>query len=204
MDVWAARHEKIVAAISWSALSVAWALLVAVMSLAAGFAANSTALVGFGLSSLVDGIASTILVRRFRHERLDLKPSDELERRAAQGIGVILLLIGVYLSIRAVMALADESRPDASSLGIVLTSASVIVLPVLAMAKLRLAGPLGSQALRADGVLSAAGALLAAATLCALALEVVLDLWWADSIAALLIAAILLREGTLTLRSIRG
>jgi divalent metal cation (Fe/Co/Zn/Cd) transporter len=179
-------------------------VLVAFASLGAGFVANSTALVGFGLSSLVDGIASTILVRRFRHERLDLKPSDELERRAAQGIGVILLLISVYLSVRAVMALADESRPEASPLGIVLTSASMIVLPVLAIAKLRLAGPLGSQALRADGVLSAAGAVLAAATLSALALEAGLDLWWADSIAALLIAAILLREGTLTLRTTRG
>jgi divalent metal cation (Fe/Co/Zn/Cd) transporter len=85
-----------------------------------------------------------------------------------------------------------------------LTSASVIVLPVLAMAKLRLAGHLGSQALRADGVLSGAGAVLAAGTLSALAFDAVLDLWWADSIAALLIAAILLREGTLTLRSTRG
>jgi hypothetical protein len=71
-------------------------------------------------------MASTILVRRFRHERLDLKPSDELERRAAQAIGVILVLIAVYLSVRAVGALADGSGPEASPLGIVLTSASVI------------------------------------------------------------------------------
>jgi divalent metal cation (Fe/Co/Zn/Cd) transporter len=198
------RHDRIVAAIRWCALSVAWALLVAFTSLGAGFAANSTALVGFGLSSLVDGMASTILVRRFRHERLDLRPSDELERRAAQAIGVILLLIAVYLSVRAVKALADGSGPEASPLGVVLTTASVIVLPVLGMAKLRLAGPLGSQALRADGVLSAAGAVLAAATLSALALDAALDWWWADSIAALLIAAILLREGTLTLGSTRG
>ena len=149
-------------------------------------------------------MASTILVRRFRHERLDLKPSDELERLAAQAIGVILLLIAVYLSVRAVKALADGSVPEVSPLGIVLTSASVIVLPILAIAKLRLADPLGSQALRADGVLSAAGAGLAAATLSALALDAALDSGWADSLAALLIAAILLREGTLALRSTRG
>lgn len=181
---------------------MAWALLVAFASLAAGFAAHSTALVGFGLSSLVDGTASLILVRRFRHERLDLRPSDELERRAAQAIGLILLLIAGYLAVRAINALADGSGPKSSSLGVVLTGASVLVLPVLAGAKLRLAGPLQSQALRADGVLSAAGALLAAATLLGLLLNTTLDWWWADSVAALMISVVLLREGGLTLRSV--
>jgi divalent metal cation (Fe/Co/Zn/Cd) transporter len=203
VDAAAARHDQIVAATQWCALSVAWALLVAFTALAAGFAANSTALVGFGFSSLVDGTASSILVRRFRHERLDVRPSDELERRAAQAIGVILLLIAVYLAVRAISALADGSGPEPSSLGVVLTGASMLVLPVLAVAKLRLAGPLESQALRADGVLSGAGALLAAATLLGLLLNTTLDWWWADSVAALMIAAVLLREGSLTLQSVR-
>jgi divalent metal cation (Fe/Co/Zn/Cd) transporter len=182
---------------------VAWALLVAVTSLAAGFAANSTALVGFGLSSFVDGTASSILVRRFRHERLDVRPTDELERRAAQTIGVILLLIAGYLAVRAISALADGSGPESSSLGVLLTGASMLVLPVLAGAKLRLAGPLESHALRADGILSAAGAILAVATLMGLLLNTTLDWWWTDSVAALMIAAVLLREGSLTLESVR-
>lgn len=202
MDAPAARHDQIVAAIRWCALSIAWALLVAFLSLAAGFAANSTALVGFGLNSLVDGTASSILVWRFRHERRAVRPSDELERRAAQGIGVILLLIAGYLAVRAISALADGSGPQASSLGVVLTGASMFVLPVLAGAKLRLAGPLESHALRADGVLSAAGAVLAVATLVSLLLDTTLDWWWADSVAALMIAAVLLREGGLTLQSV--
>ena len=203
MDAQAARHDQIVAAIRWCALSVAWALLVAVTSLAAGFAANSTALVGFGLSSFVDGTASSILVRRFRHERLDVRPTDELERRAAQTIGVILLLIAGYLAVRAISALADGSGPESSSLGVLLTGASMLVLPVLAGAKLRLAGPLESHALRADGILSAAGAILAVATLMGLLLNTTLDWWWTDSVAALMIAAVLLREGSLTLESVR-
>jgi divalent metal cation (Fe/Co/Zn/Cd) transporter len=204
VDAPARRDYQIVAAIRWSALSVAWALLVAFASLAAGFAANSTALVGFGLSSFVDGTASLILVRRFRHERLDLRPSDELERRAANAIGVILILIALYLAVRAVLALAEGSGPEPSPLGVALTTASVLVLPVLARAKLRLAGPLESQALRADGVLSAAGAGLAAAALAGLALNTTLDWWWADSVAALMIATVLLREGSLTLQSLRS
>jgi divalent metal cation (Fe/Co/Zn/Cd) transporter len=203
VDASNARHDSIAAAIRWCALSVAWALLVAVTSLAAGFAADSTALVGFGLASLLDGTASSVLVRRFRHERLDLRPSDELERRAAQAIGAVMFLIAGYLAVRAVIALADGSGPESSALGVVLTGASILVLPVLAVAKLRLAKPLASQALRADGVISAAGAVLAAATLLGLVLNTALDLWWADSIAALLIAVVLAREGGLTLQSTR-
>jgi divalent metal cation (Fe/Co/Zn/Cd) transporter len=71
---------------------------------------------------------------------------------------------------------------------------------VLAAAKLRLSGRLGSRALRADGVLSTAGAALAAAALIGLAVSTGLDLWWADSVAALLIALVLIRESVLTLR----
>jgi divalent metal cation (Fe/Co/Zn/Cd) transporter len=203
MDASSARPDCVVAAILWCGLSVGWALLVGATSLAAGLAANSTALVGFGLNSLVDGTASSILVWRFRHERLGARPSDELERRAAQAIGVILLLIALYLGARAISALAEGSAPEASPLGVALTSASMLVLPVLARAKLRLAAPLESQALRADGVLSAAGAMLAAATLASLVLNTALDWWWADSVAALLIATALLREGRLTLQSAR-
>jgi divalent metal cation (Fe/Co/Zn/Cd) transporter len=203
VDAAANRHRLIVDATRWTALSVAWALLVAVASLAAGFAANSTALIGFGLSSLVDGTASSILVRRFRYERLALRPADELERRSALAIGVLLLLIAAYLAVRASSALAGRSGPEPSTLGVVLTGASMVVLPVLARAKLRLAEPLESQALRADGILSGAGAFLAAATLMGLLLDAALHWWWADSVAALAIAAVLIREGTLTLRSVR-
>jgi divalent metal cation (Fe/Co/Zn/Cd) transporter len=76
-----------------------------------------------------------------------------------------------------------------------LTAASVVVLPVLAQAKLRLAGALQSSALRGDGVLSLAGAALAGVTLASLALNSGLGWWWSDAVAGLLIAAFLLREG---------
>jgi hypothetical protein len=123
------RYDHVVAAIRWCALSVGWALLVGAASLAAGLAAGSTALVGFGLSSLVDGTASSILVWRFRQERLGVRPSDELERRAALLVVVILVLIAFYLAARASTALADQAGPEPSDLGIALTSASMLVLP---------------------------------------------------------------------------
>jgi divalent metal cation (Fe/Co/Zn/Cd) transporter len=189
------------AAIRWCALSIGWALLVGGISLVAGVAASSIALVGFGLDSLVDGAASVTLVWRFRRELLDGPSSDELERRAALIVGAVLVLIALYVGTRSAVALADGSGPESAPLGLVLTGASVLVLPVLARSKLRLAQGLRSPALRADGVLSGAGATLAAATLVGLAFKAIWGIWWGDSAAALLIAATLMREGALALRS---
>jgi divalent metal cation (Fe/Co/Zn/Cd) transporter len=180
---------------------MAWAALVGFASVAAGLASSSTALVGFGLDSLVDGGASVALFWRFRQEAHGHRPGHELERRAAGVVAVLLGLIALYLIVRASIALAEHQGPSASPVGIVVTSASVVVLPVLGLSKLRLSRSLGSQALRADGVLSTAGAALAAAALAGLALSSSLGLWWADSVAALLIAAVLAREGSVTWRS---
>ena len=198
------RSAELAAAIRWCAASVAWAALVGAAAIGAGLAADSTALVGFGLNSLVDGGASVTLVWRFRQELRGLQSSHQVETRAARVVGALLALIALYLVVRASIALAEHSGPTASPLGITLSGASIAVLPVLGLNKLRLARSLGSQALRADGVLSAAGAALAAAALAGLALSTGLDLWWADSVAALLIALALVRESVLTLRSSRG
>ena len=96
---------------------------------------------------------------------------DLVERRAARAVGAVLVVIGVYVSVSAVAALAGHSVPLRSTVGVVLTAASILVLPVLARAKLRLARLLGSSALRGDGVLSLAGAALAAVALASLALN---------------------------------
>ena len=76
-----------------------------------GCSAESVALVGFGLDSLVDGAVSVILVWRFRHERLSTRSVEELERRAARVVGVALALIAVYLAVRGVAALAEGAGP---------------------------------------------------------------------------------------------
>src|SRR3954452_15231969 len=158
------------AAVRWSAASVGWALLVGAASVVAGVIAESTALVGFGLSSLLDGGASAVLLWRFSEELRGHEHSHRLEQRAARFVGFLLAVIALYLVLRAVIALADRTGPSASAVGLVLTTASLFVLPVLARAKMRLSGRLRSRALRADAFLSGAGAALAAATLIGLAL----------------------------------
>jgi len=190
----------LLAATRWSVLSLLWASLVGATALVAGLAVSSVALVGFGANSILDGSASAVLVWRFRHERLSTAEVDAVERRAALAVGTAMSGVALYLIVSAISALATHSVPDRSLVGIVLTAASVCVFPVLARAKLRLAAALQSRALRGDGVLSLAGAVLAAATLTSLVLDAAFDWWWADAVAALLISAMLLAEGMRTIR----
>ena len=201
MPVVALRDRHLSQAVRWCALSVAWATVVGVTALVAGFAAGAIALVGFGADSITDGSASAVLVWRFRHERSVSRDLDLVERRAARAVGAVLVVIGVYVSVSAVAALAGHSVPLRSTVGVVLTAASILVLPVLARAKLRLARLLGSSALRGDGVLSLAGAALAAVAFASLALNAAFGWWWSDAAAALAIAAVLLREGGRVLAS---
>src|SRR5215468_9265674 len=101
------RRTALAAAIRWCSASVAWALLVGAASVAAGVAAASTALVGFGLDSLVDGGASATLIWRFSHEQRETRAADDLERRASHIVGAILLVIAAYLAVRATLSLID-------------------------------------------------------------------------------------------------
>ena len=178
-------------------MSVGWAVLAGAIALTAGLAAASVALIGFGADSIVDGTASIVLVWRFRSERSGARHADSIERVAARAVGAILALIGIYLAIVAVADLAGHSHPDGTAVGVTLTAAGVLVLPVLARAKLRLATALDSSALHGDGVLSLAGAVLAAATLISLLANSAFGWWWADAVAGLFISATLLREGSL-------
>ena len=194
-----ARHGLLHAAVRWSALSLAWASLVGVTSVIAGLAVSSIALVGFGANSVLDGTASAVLVWRFRHEHLGTADAEKVERRAALAVGLAMVGVALYLCVGAIDALSSHSEPERTAIGLALTGASVFVFPVLARAKLRLAGALHSPALRGDGVLSFAGAILAAATLASLILDAAFDWWWADAVAALFISAMLLIEGSRTI-----
>ncbi len=192
------RDVQVSLAIRWCVASVVWAAIVGATAVVAGLAAGAIALIAFGADSVTDGLASAVLVWRFGNERAGHHNVERIERWAARAVGAILIAIGLYVSISAIAALVRHSTPDHSTVGLALTAASVLVLPVLARAKLRLAGALQSSALHGDGVLSLAGGALAAVTLASLVLNSTLGWWWSDAAAALLIAAFLLREGLRT------
>ena len=161
-----------------------------------GLSTGSLALAGFALNALLDSSASVVLVWRFRKERTDLVAAEHLERRAQTWVIIAMLLVATYVGVEAVRALVEGSHPESSAFGFGIAAISLVVLPVLGVMKLRVAGSLGSPALRGDAVLTLAAAALAAITLVALLANSALDWWWADPAAALLIAVALAAEAT--------
>jgi divalent metal cation (Fe/Co/Zn/Cd) transporter len=185
--------------VSW--FSVVWSIVVGVAALISGVAAGSLALVGFGLDSVIDSSASVVLVWRFRVEGLRPHHAERVELIAARAVGITLIAIALYIVAGSAHSLATGSSPETSALGVILAAISVLVLPGVAVWKVRLAGRLDSGALRGDGMLTGAGAVLALVTLLAIVVDNVLGWWWSDAVAAILIAAFLAREGVLALRT---
>ena len=188
------RRALVRSALNVSYFTVVWNGVVGISALAAAIVSGSTALAAFALNALVDSSASVVLIWRFRKERQDPEAAERLERRAQTWIVVAMLASAAYVGTQAVRALIAGDHPEPSTLGAVLAVLSLLVLPWLARLKFRIAARLASQALRGDGVLTAAAAALAAITLAALLVNAALGWWWADPCAALLIAAALASE----------
>jgi divalent metal cation (Fe/Co/Zn/Cd) transporter len=190
------RAELVVAALRLSYFTIAWNGAVGVAALVASIIDGSLALAGLGLTALLDSSASVVLVWRFRRERHDPVAAERLERRAQALVAFTMLVIAVYVAVQSIRALIEGSDPEVSAFGLILATASLVVLPWLARLKLSVAARLESRALRGDGVLTAASAALAAVALAALLVNSAFEWWWADPIAALLIAAALAVEAT--------
>jgi divalent metal cation (Fe/Co/Zn/Cd) transporter len=191
-----ARRPLVRSALRLSYFTIVWNGVVGATALVVGLTTGSLALAGFALNALLDSAASMVLVWRFRKERSDPVAAEHLERRAQTWVLVAMYVVAAYVGFEAARALVDGSHPESSAFGFGIAAISLLVLPVLGVMKLRLAGHLGSPALRGDGVLTLAAAALAAITLAALLANSLLDWWWADPAAALVIAIALAAEAT--------
>jgi divalent metal cation (Fe/Co/Zn/Cd) transporter len=191
----ASRISLVADALRLSYVTIAWNGIVGALALGVGLVSGSLALAAFALNALLDSSASVVLVWRFRHERTSPEASERVERRAQAFIVVAMWIVALYVGFEAVRALADGSHPDESLFGVTLAAVSLLVLPWLGKAKLCVASGLGSRALRGDGVLTLAAAALALVTLVALVAVRAFGWWWADALAALLVAAVLGFEG---------
>jgi divalent metal cation (Fe/Co/Zn/Cd) transporter len=159
--------------------------------------ASSIALVGFGLDSAIEGLASVIIIWRFTGSRVF---SHAAEERAQKLVAIQFFLLAPYVTFEAVQHLVSAEHPEVSAVGMVLTATSVIGMPLLGVAKQRVARTLGSQATHGEGAQNLLCAYLAGAVFIGLAGNALLGWWWLDPIAALAIAAIALREGVETWR----
>ncbi len=190
-----ARTTALRRGITLEGVTVVYNTLEGLVAIAAGLAAASVALTGFGIDSVIEVTSGALLWWRLRAELGSAPLGPAVERRAARGAGFLLLALGVYIVTDSARILLTGSRPESSTLGIVLTALSLIVMPLLARAKLGVAATLGSRALRADAHETIVCAWLSATTLLGLGLNAALGWWWADPVAAVAMLPLIVREG---------
>lgn len=183
----AARQARL---LSW--VSLAYMAAEGSVAILAAVAAHSVALLGFGLDSVIEGLASIIIVWRFTGSRT---LSETSERSAQKAVAVSFFLLAPYIAYDAIKTLADSSHADTSWWGIGLSIASLIVMPLLGTAKRRLGTRLESEATAGEGNQNLLCAYLAAAVLVGLLANTALGWWWLDPTVALGISALAVREG---------
>lgn len=185
------RAARLARWLAWA--SLIWMTAEGVLGLVTGFAAGSIALIGWALGSAIEGLASVIVVWRFTGSRT---LSETAERRAQKAVAISFWLLTPYIVIQAVRDLISGHHTEATVLGIVLTASSLVIMPVLGIAKRRLGAQLGSEATAGEGSQNLICAAQAGAVLLALAVTAV---WssgsWIDPVIALGIAGWSVWEG---------
>lgn len=175
-------------------LTVAWNTLEALLALVFGTVTGSIALLGFGLDSIIEVSSGTVLLWRLRSDH-NPEHRERVEHRALRLVGISFLALAAYLIFEAIKTLVQKQTPKASLPGIVIAVAALIVMPLLARAKRRVASSLGSSALRADSRQADFCAYLSAITLSGLLLNATFHWWWADPIAGLAMSPLIAKEG---------
>jgi divalent metal cation (Fe/Co/Zn/Cd) transporter len=168
-----------------------------------GYWAHSIALVGFGLDSVIELAAASLLLWRLGLEARGA-PEHEVEageRRVGRFVGLTFIALALYVVAQSGWILLRAKAPDESVVGIVLAAASLVVMPLVSWGKLRAADRIGSRALRAEARETLACSYLSFTLLLGLAANALAGWWWADPVAALLMVPWLVKEG---IEGIRG
>jgi len=188
----AAQRAK---ALSW--LSLVWMGAEGAIAITAGLMAGSIALIGFGIDSAIEGVASLVIVWRFTGHRMLSAASEE---RAQKLVAIQFFLLAPFVTFEALRHLLTGADVETSWLGMALTATSLIGMPILGAAKQRLAQTLSSSATHGEGAQNLLCAYLAGAVFLGLAGNALFEWWWLDPIAALAIAAVAIKEGRETWR----
>jgi divalent metal cation (Fe/Co/Zn/Cd) transporter len=184
------RLARLARTLSWATL--AWMGIEGGVAIGAAITAGSVALLGFGLDSGIEAIASVIVIWRFTGTRL---ASPTAERRAQQLVAVSFFLLAPYIAAEAIRALATADHAETSIAGLVLTAGTAILEPGLGIAKRRIGTRLGSAATAGEGTQNLLCAYLAMAVFAGLAANTLFGAWWLDGTVALGIAGWAVVEG---------
>ena len=182
-----ARRVRLLSWLSLGAMSVE-----GIVAIGAGIMAGSIALVGFGLDSAIEGFASVIIIWRFTGSRV---MSQTAEHRAQKLVALQFFILAPYVAVESVRALVGGDHADVSVLGMALAVFSLVTMPLLGIAKQRIAEQIGSAATKGEGRQNLLCAYLAGALLIGLAGNAIAGAWWLDPAVGLLIAAVAVKEG---------
>lgn len=179
-------------------LTVGWNSLEGIISIGAGLVSGSIALVGFGFDSLIEVSSGAALLWRLHMDAPEKR--ERSERIALKLVGSSFLLLAAYVIFDSVKSLIQREPPKASYVGIAIAALSLVVMPLLARAKRRVAASINSRALHADSRQTDICTYLSAILLGGLGLNALFGWWWADPVAALVMTPIIIKEGIEGLR----
>ena len=187
-------------------LTTLWNIAEAVVAIGSGAVAGSTALVAFGVDSLIEVSSALVVLWRLFAAGPDADPeaAEHIDRRAQLLVGITFFILAIYVAVDASLALANRVPPESSRVGIALAIASLIAMPALAYAKQRTGRQMGSKALEADARETWLCAYLSASLLLGLGLNARLGWWWADPVAGLAMVPFILWQGHSAIREARS
>ena len=176
--------------------TVGYNTLEAIVSIAFGSIANSIALIGFGLDSIIESLSGLVLIWRLRqHGEISQAAEERIEKRATKFVAVTFFVLGLYVLFESIKKLVFAEIPEPSLPGIIIAMASIIVMPLLTWQKYKTGKQINSRALVADSKETLACVFLSVALLLGLGANYLFGFWQADPIVGLIIVAFLFREG---------
>ncbi|GAC1422069.1 MAG: cation transporter [Ktedonobacteraceae bacterium] len=187
------------------AVSLLWMVIEASVAIGAGFATHSVSLQGFGIDSVIELIAGSVLLWRLALEQrgASLQAVEQAERRAAWVVALSLFALALYIVGDSIFSLLAKSHAASSAWGVGLAIAAAIIMPILWRGKLHIAHRIGSAAFKADAICSVTCAYMSFALLIGLLLNALLGWWWADPLAALALVYFIIQEGREALHEAR-
>lgn len=179
--------------------TIAYNSLEGLISIVAGLIAGSVSLIGFGLDSLIEVTSGAALLWRLHHDP-DHSRRERVERTTLRMVGGCFIALALYIFYESGSTLIRHEAPERSIPGIIVAAVSVVVMPLLARAKRRVAAGIGSGAMQADSRQTDFCTYLSAILLGGLLLNALLGWWWADPVAGLVMVPIIAKEGVDGLR----
>ena len=193
------KNSPLRTALRLETITIIWMVIEAIVAIGAGLAAHSLLLLAFGIDSGIELTSAIVVFRRFRLElnqksESELRNARDVERKTALIAGYLLMLLSFYVIVQAIFGLVTRHAAETSAVGIAVAVVAAVGMPVLARAKLHVAGRIDSRSLRADAIETLTCGYFSWVLLAGLILNALAQWWWVDSVASLSIVPLLVRE----------